>query len=162
MLASRVCQDHVVGLQSQPDERSMHRVMTLSDKPSSQGRWQRHIDEKLHLASSTVSSSASQAAYLSASSISPGKIGIRFQDGFSGLTGSQEAKQARDWKPKPSNTRFSRAYLRVNCDAFQLHEFPPFGRIIASGRQSDCCTIPLKGENGVTERLPGKEIEHAL
>jgi hypothetical protein len=47
-------------------------VVPLGREPLRQSGRQRHIDEKFHRASSTVSSSASSAAYCRASSMSSG------------------------------------------------------------------------------------------
>lgn len=45
-----------------PDIESMDRIVSTIDQPARQGGRQRHVNEKLHPASSTVSSSARSAA----------------------------------------------------------------------------------------------------
>ena len=65
-------QDFAIRRAIETHGRGVNGVVSLGREPLRQGRRQRHIDEKFHRASSIVSSSASKAAYCSASSMSSG------------------------------------------------------------------------------------------
>ena len=69
-LAGTIKHLHIRGPQSS-DGGCMHGVVPLRRQPHHQVRRQRHVDEKPHRASSTVSSSERKAAYCKASPISP-------------------------------------------------------------------------------------------
>jgi hypothetical protein len=68
----RACQDFGIRGAIETHGRGVNGVVSLGCEPLRQGRRQRHIDEKFHRAKSTVSSSASKAAYCKASSMSSG------------------------------------------------------------------------------------------
>jgi hypothetical protein len=68
----RAYQDVAIRGAIETHDRGVNGVVSLGREPLRQGRRQRHIDKKFHRANSTVSSSASKAAYCKASLMSSG------------------------------------------------------------------------------------------